>query len=82
MPVEAEICRLGGECSRRGRGDWTAARSSGAVGHCHLLPAAARLTSLFLQQIFIDHLSCGGHSTRHSEGHPGIRYLPLLARGF
>lgn len=35
----------------------------------HLLSAADRLTSLFIQQIFIDHLSCGGHSTRHSEGH-------------
>ena len=52
--------------------DWMAATSSRAVGHCHLLPAAARLTSFFIWQIFIDHLACGGHSTGHSEGHTGV----------
>lgn len=48
--------------------DWMAAMSSRTVGHHHLLPAAAGLTSFSTRQIFVDHLSCGGHSTRHSEG--------------
>lgn len=40
-----------GECRRKGRDDWMAAGSNRAVGHHHLLPAAARLTSLYTTNI-------------------------------
>ena len=47
-----------------------------------LLPAAARLTSFFTQPIFIDHLSCGGHSTSALRDTQGCDTLPFSGKEF
>lgn len=78
--------QLRGGCSREGEAEHSngrldRSREQQRCGTPSSVACSCQADFILLWQMFIDYLSRGGHTTRHSEGHPGVRHTATFWQG-